>query len=126
MRASISRKIIIRYSLLQLPGIVFIVAGLILIQRWIILSEAIFWGVILLWLTKDFILFFYTWKAYDWEKRDLMAGKRGVALERIVNKGYVMINGERWYAVNEGPYPIEKGQEVSVLKRKGLTLFIRQ
>jgi len=125
MKPSISKNIVIRYSLLQLPGLLFLFVFLIFIQRWIVIPEIIFWGIILVWVIKDVILFFYTWKAYDWKKKDTMIGMHGTATGRIIKSGYITVNGERWNAVHHGDGPIEKGQKVLVYDRKGLTLFIK-
>ncbi|MFC1838450.1 NfeD family protein [Thermodesulfobacteriota bacterium] len=126
MKSNISKKVIIRYSLLQLPGLLFLVVILLFIQRWIVIPDIIFWGIILAWVAKDVILFFYTWKAYEWKKKDKMVGMQGVAMEKIIESGYIFVNNEKWLAVNHGDEPVEEGETAHIHDRKGLTLFIKK
>lgn len=126
MKRNISKKVIIKYSLLQIPGILFLFVALIFIQRWIDIPDIIFWGIISLWIAKDIVLFFYTWKAYEWKKKEKMAGMRGVAVERITESGYIIVNNEKWLAVNHGDETIEDGEKVLIHDRKGLTLYIEK
>jgi membrane-bound ClpP family serine protease len=125
MKDKISKGLIIRYSLLQLPGLLFLFVVLIFIQRWIVIPGIIFWGIILAWAVKDVILFFYTWRAYVWKKKDEMIGMQGVAIEKIIESGYIIVNCEKWLAVNHGDEHVEKGDTVHIHDRKGLTLFIK-
>ncbi len=125
MKSNISKYIVIRYSLLQLPGIIFLAVTLIVIQRWIVIPGMIFWGILICWAIKDVILFFYTWRAYEWKQKDKMIGNRGITIERIIRSGYIYVNGEKWYAENHSGSPIDKGQKVFVYDRKGLILFIK-
>ena len=101
-----------------------LIAALILVTRWIEVSHTIFYGIISGWVLKDIILFFYTWRAYIPEKEDIMIGKRGIALDRIIDTGYITINGEQWIALNKSDSTLKKGQEIVVLERKGLTLLV--
>jgi len=125
IKEKVTKGLIIRYSLLQIPAILFLFVALIFIQRWIDIPDIIFWGIILAWIVKDVVLFFYTWRAYEWKKKEKMAGMQGVALERITESGYITVNSEKWLAVNDGEGPVEKGETVHIHDRKGLTLFIK-
>ena len=124
MKEKITKRILIRYTLFQLPELAILTAVLLLVRQWIKISDIILYGIISAWLVKDVILFFYTWRAYIPEQRDIMIGKRGIALERIIDTGYININGEKWNALNRSSGPLEKGQEISVVERKGLTLYV--
>ena len=126
IKGNVTRGLVIRYSLLQLPGIVFLFVALIFIQRWIDIPDIIFWGIISVWIAKDVVLFFYTWKAYEWKKRDKMIGMQGVAMEKIIESGYIIVNNEKWHAENHGDESIEKGETVQIHDRKGLTLYIKK
>jgi membrane-bound ClpP family serine protease len=80
----------------------------------------------LVWVAKDIILFFFTWRAYDWDQKETMIGMNGIVLDRLDPTGYVLVRGEKWRAKVMGmKAPIEKGQEVEVLGRQGLTLQIK-
>ena len=124
MKENITKGTVIRYTLFQLPGLSILILALLLVEHWITIPIKFFYGIISAWIVKDIILFFYTWKAYITKKDDIMLGKRGIALERISHAGYIKINGERWKALNRSDRPIEKGQEILVVERKGLTLSV--
>lgn len=124
MKEKITKGTIIRYSLFQLPELAILAAALFLLKQWIQISDIVFYGIISGWIVKDIILFFYTRKAYITQKDDIMIGKRGIVLERIVDTGYININGEQWNALNRSDSPLEKGQEILVVERKGLTLLV--
>lgn len=126
MKKNIPKKVIIRYSLLQLPGIFFLIVILILVKRWIVIPDIIFWGIIAVWVVKDIILFFYTWRAYEWKNKDKMIGAQGTTMEKIITSGYIIVNGEKWHAVNHGDEPVEKEETVHIHDRKGLTLYIKK
>ena len=124
MKDKITKGTIIRYSLFQIPELAILIIVMIFVKHWITIPYKIFYGIVSAWVIKDVILFFYTWKAYIPKKDDIMIGKRGVTLERITDTGYITINGEQWSALNRSESPIEKGQEILVVERKGLTLFV--
>ena len=121
-----SPRIIIRYSLLQLPGIALVLVLLILVQRWINIPLWILSTIIFLWVIKDVVLFFFTWHSYDWDQKDTMTGKIGITLENIDPEGVILINGEKWKAVSEEDrIVIEKDRKVEVTGREGLVLIIQ-
>ena len=124
MQDKITKGTVIRYILYQLPELAVLIVALFLIKQWIKVSDLILYGIISAWVIKDVILFFYTWKAYIPEKKDIMIGKQGIALERIIDSGYIKINGEQWSALNRSSVPLEKGSEILVVERKGLTLYV--
>lgn len=120
-------RIVIRYTLLQIPAIVLLVLILIFVQRWVVIPAWIFWGFIILWVVKDVVLFRYTWRAYDWDGGDknLLIGAIGIAKERLAPSGYVKVGGELWRAeVSGGNLPIESGMNIRVKGVRGLTLLV--
>ena len=125
MNEKITKRTVIRYILFQIPGLGALVLVMLMIRSRINVPAVVFYGIISAWIVKDIILFFYTWKAYIPKKDDIMIGKKGIALERIIDKGYITVNGEQWKACNSVESPIEKGQEILILERKGLTLFVK-
>ena len=52
-----SYRIIIRYSLLQLPAIALVIGLLYLVRRWVDIPLWLHWGIIIVWIAKDIILF---------------------------------------------------------------------
>ena len=118
-------RIVIRYTLLQLPGLVLLVLVLLIIQMWALIPAWFFWGIIILWAAKDAILFRYTWRAYDWDPKNPLIGARGIARDRLAPSGYVKVGNELWRAeVTEGAPPIESGINIRVKGVRGLTLLV--
>ncbi|MBN2418599.1 MAG: NfeD family protein [Deltaproteobacteria bacterium] len=125
LKDKITKGTVIRYSLFQIPALAILIIAMVFVRRWINVPHIIFYGIIFAWILKDVILFFYTWRAYIPKKEDMMIGKRGITLERITDAGYITINGEKWKAQNKSESPIEEGQEIFVIERKGLTLLVK-
>ena len=84
------------------------------------------WGIVILWVAKDAILYFFLWRAYDPRPPEPMVGLQGIAHEKIDPSGYVSVKGELWMAEVAQGFPApEKGQAVEVLSVRGLTLTVR-
>jgi membrane-bound ClpP family serine protease len=121
-----SRQVLLKYSLLQLPGLALLIIILILLRHWINIPNWAIWIFISLSLIVDAIMFPFVWRAYDKGNQNSMAGSQGVAVDRLSPSGYVRINGELWHAkVFEGNSAIEKGEVVMVKSMHGLTLFVQ-
>lgn len=123
-----SHRAIIRYTLFQVPGIVLLVLVLILVRRWMEIPFWFFWGMIVLWVAKDVIMFPFVWRAYDPDHSQYpnsLIGSHGTAQDRLAPSGYVRIRGELWKAEVWGSDPpIEKGKSVRVMEVRGLTLIV--
>jgi len=119
----------LRYVLLQLPAVVILVLILVLVRRWVDIPAWFFWGLVALWVAKDVILFPFTWRAYDWDRRgdtNSMIGARGIAEDRLAPSGYIRVHGELWQGeVMEGGPPIDRGERVRVLGIRKLTLLVQ-
>ena len=124
-----SSKILLRYFLLQLPGIFFIAALIILLYLIKAVSFKVIWIVLVLWVIKDIVLYPLVWKSYDLSPNSgkyQMIGQRGVALEAINPTGYVLVNGESWSArLKNKKSVIRKDEPVYVSDVQGLTLIVR-
>lgn len=121
-----SRQIIVRYSLLQLPGLVMLIMIMILLRKWMNLPVWTVWTFISLWVIKDAILYFFVWRAYDPGSLNSMIGSKCVTADRLSPSGNVRIRGELWRAkVIEGSSDIEKGEVVTVKGMDGLTLIVQ-
>jgi membrane-bound serine protease (ClpP class) len=124
-----SSKILLRYFLLQLPGIFFIAALIILLYLIKAVSFKVIWIVLAVWIIKDIVLYPLIWKSYDLSPnpgKASMIGRRGVALEAINPTGYVLVNGESWSArLKNKKSVIRKGEPVYVSDVQGLTLVVR-
>ena len=124
-----STRILVRYALLQLPGIALLALILVFIQRWVDLPAWVAWGSITIWVVKDAILYPFVRRAYDWDHPqgvNSMVGAQGLAKERLAPSGYVQVRGELWKAeLMEGSPPLEKGERVRVEGVRGLRLIVQ-
>lgn len=124
-----SIRVVVRYTLFQLPAVAVLILILLLIRRWLDIPGWVLGGIVAAWVAKDVIVFPFVWRSYD---RDLkrnahsMIGMRGIAKERLAPSGYVQVHGELWLAeVMGGGQPIERGEVVQVRKIRGLTLLVQ-
>jgi membrane-bound ClpP family serine protease len=127
-RAGWSARTLLHYSLLQLPALALVVIVLVFIQRWVPIPAWLFWGIIVVWIAKDAVLFPFVWRAYEASPSPVapgLIGAVGVARERLAPRGYIRVSGSMWRAeVAGGGPPIESGQTVRVEDRHGLTLLV--
>ncbi len=124
-----SGRIVGKYVLAHLPGVVVLALVLILIRQWLNLSWWFFGGIVGLWVVKDVVLFPFVWRSYDGtehpKKRDSMLGARGTVADPLAPEGYVQVHGELWRAeAIEGSPAIGEGQGVRVRGTRGLTLLV--
>ena len=127
-RRACSSRIVVRYTLLQLPAIVLLILMLIFVQRWVSLPAWFIWGLIAFWIAKDVVLFPLTWHAYDRSHKgyaNSMIGLQGIAENTLAPSGYIHVRGELWQAeVAQNSGPIEKGESVRIYGNRGLTLLV--
>jgi membrane protein implicated in regulation of membrane protease activity len=122
-----SAAVLLKYTLLQLPELAFLILGIHYLQEWIHLPSWAIWVICLLWIAKDVILYPFVWQAYDWGGRhgDGLVGEKGVARGDLSPLGYVAIRGELWRAqLKDHRLTIQTGQPVKVSDRDGLTLTV--
>ena len=128
-RVGWSSRIVLRYTLFQIPSLVLLAVILWVVRRYVDLPQWFFWGFMLLWVVKDAVLFPFVWRAYDRsQERSLqkMIGKKGVAKERLDPSGYIQVHGELWKAeLMEGAPPVEEGEPVRVEGIRGRVLLVR-
>lgn len=124
-----SARVVVRYGLLQLPGLALLVLFLTLVRRWFDIPAWLVWGFLVLWVTKDVILFPLVWRSYDRGRpgdKNRMLGAHGIARDRLAPSGYVLVHGELWQAeVTEGSAPIERGEGMFVRGARGLSLIVQ-
>ncbi len=122
------KRVIRRYVLIQVPGIVLLMLALYLLRRWVQIPLWVAGAVVVLWVVKDIVLFPFVWRAYDKYDRgdaDAMVGQRGTAEETLSPTGYVLVRGERWRAeVAEGHGSVAKGEGVRIRGLRGMTLLV--
>jgi len=119
---------LVRYSLLQVPGIVILGTLLVIWVGTGWLSPA--WGLLLmgLWLLKDALLYpLYrpALKGAAPTGGKALVGQRARALTPVIGTGYVGIRGERWEARSADGRAIAQGEPVEVVSAEGLHLLVR-
>jgi membrane-bound ClpP family serine protease len=123
-----SLPVLTRYTLLQLPGIALAILVSTLLRKWFQIPLWTCWAIALLWVLKDAVLYPFVWRAYDARSKEghEFVGLSGKAGERLDPSGYIFVKGETWKAVLEKGSPaVEKGEEVKVVAREGLTLVVQ-
>jgi len=120
-----STQVVLKYALFQLPGLILFFLILILVQRWTDLPLRFMWALLILWVIKDVVLFFFVWRAYQRVTNPLI-GMKGVSEERLAPSGYIRVHGELWQAeiIRESP-PIEKGEVVLIQGIRGFVLLVQ-
>jgi len=124
-----SARVVVRYTVLQVPALVLLVLILTLVRRWAGIPAWFVWGLVGLWVVKDVIMFPFVWRAYDTDRTrtaNSMVGSRGIAKDRLAPSGHIRVRGELWQAeVMGGSPPIERGQRVWVRGISGLKLLVQ-
>jgi membrane protein implicated in regulation of membrane protease activity len=122
-----SRRTVVRYALFQIPDILLLILILIALRHWLHLPAWILWGLVLVWLAKDILLFPFFWRAYDSTAMSgphSMIGRRGVAEEQLAPTGYIRVSDELWKVEVIGGRVIEKGEAVRIRGIRGLILLV--
>ena len=124
-----SRRVLLRYFLLQLPELAAVIGIIFLIRHWVVFPEYYAWIAISLWVAKDVVLFPYLWHAYDWDDprhTRSMIGKQGQVKQKLDPGGFVQIGGELWRAeTKDASQPIGEGEWVTVAEMDGLLLIVK-
>ena len=120
------KRTVLKYSLMQLPGLAACVLILALLRYVMLIPTWSIYIVLSLWIIKDIILFPFVWKAYNGSVPEMIGGN-AIAAERLDPSGHVRIKGELWQAETaKGRPAVEKGQTVTVIDKKGLTLIVER
>jgi membrane protein implicated in regulation of membrane protease activity len=122
------RRTLIKYALLQVPGIGLLMIVLFTARRWLDLPGWFIWGLVALWVVKDMVLFPFVRRAYESsssEPSTSMVGMRGVATEQLNPRGYIRVRGELWRAeLLDSQQSVEAGRMVRIREERGLTLLV--
>ena len=126
---NIPGKVVIRYLLLNIPGVALLVAILFLVRSRIHLPGWFIALVTGIWVIKDVVLFPLVWRSYDWDNPGIsvdMVGLTGIVKEPLSPVGRVQIKGELWKAeiIGSDREDIERGARVRVVERSGLVLYV--
>lgn len=121
------RRIIV-YSLLQIPGFLFVGILLLLAWRngWVETRTALL--IMGIWVGKDALLYGFYREALTPGSQDIISRLHGsVAVVRtpLEPEGHVALRGELWKAVLAENGRAQPGEKVEVTGNKGLTLRVR-
>ncbi|WP_459938008.1 NfeD family protein [Desulfonatronum parangueonense] len=123
------RITVLRYALMQIPGIVLVAAALWFMHGVFGLPERSAWTLLLLWLVKDSLMFFYVWPAYQGSQGDgwySLVGMHGEVRGELHPEGYIRIGGVLWKAkADPKSCPILPGTKIEVVGREGIKLLVR-
>jgi len=124
----ITLKTVLRYILLQIPALVFLIIAVIITGKFINIPGWMALTIIIVWIVKDIVMFSKVWRSYDvkasgYEER--MIGMKGVVIDELNPAGYVKIMGEFWKAeIKDGEIPVKKGEEIRVIEIKNMKLIV--
>ncbi len=123
------RRVLIRYTLFQIPDLILLGLALASAVQWWELSNAVAFTLFGLWLLKDILMFPVMRVAYEQggSANDRLTGALGIARESLDPIGYVMVGPELWKAeVAAGAEPVSAGTKVRILELRGLTLLVEE
>ena len=123
-----SWRVLLKYSLFQLPELGLIVLGLLAVRYWFELSDWIFWAIIVGWVGKDIVLYPFVRKSYDDAHQAYsysLVGKLGVVHRKLSPAGMVRIKSELWRAVLKGDGPaLGEGSKIRVVEQQNMQLLV--
>lgn len=118
---------LVRYCLLQVPGLLFLLAllGFAVGRDWIGGPAAA--TVVALWVLKDAVL--YPWYRPSLEDgprvtTDALVGEHAVVTRRLAPTGQVRLRQEWWRAQAADAAPLEPGTTVRIVGARGLVLIV--
>ena len=121
-------RVLLKYSLFQLPELVIVVLGLLAIRYCFELSDWIFWAIIVGWVGKDIVLYPFVRKSYDDTHQAYsysLVGKLGVVHRKLSPSGMVRIKNELWQAVLKGDGPaLAEGSKIKVVDQQDMLLLV--
>jgi membrane protein implicated in regulation of membrane protease activity len=128
--ASSKMPTFIRYLLLQLPGILALLLGLLVARRWIDLSTGVVVAVTAAWIVKDLALYPLLRRAYEVDPRnelERLLGDEATVTTPLEPGGLVTRRGVLWRAeaAPGEPVPIASGSRVRIERHRGLVLVVR-
>lgn len=127
-RGKPDKRTILRYIVMQLPGMLLAGAAALVVSRATDWPEWILWMLLGLWVLKDVLLFFWVWPSYRpaGSNEDPLVAQTGIVVRSCRPEGTVEIHGTPWRAVNASDAgTLRQGTRVRVIKRDGLILFVR-
>jgi membrane protein implicated in regulation of membrane protease activity len=128
-RPAFARATFVRYLLLQLPGLLALLAGLLVARRFVELSGELIVVLAAGWLAKDLALYPLLRPAYEVDSRSEMeklTGEEAVVTTSLEPAGQVRLRGALWLAeaAPGEPLPVARGSGVRIEGHRGLVLLV--
>ena len=128
MTAESKSRLMARYTLFQIPGLILLSLGLAAAVRWWGLPVLAAYALVALWIAKDVILYPILRVAYESGGSGGMyeiSGALGVVVQPLVPSGYVKIGPELWKAeLGAGSGSVSVGSAIRVIEVRDLTLLV--
>lgn len=120
-------KILVRYTLLQVPGWVFLACLLWWANAngWIAFATAAW--VMAAWVLKDALLYPLCKPAFEDGPDagpDSLLGRETETIVTLAPEGMIRLDGENWTVRSHDNQPIPSGQRIRVTATKGLVLIV--
>lgn len=125
---SVSPGLVARYALFQLPELLLVGLGLVVLTTLDVVTLDVAWLLLGAWCFKEVVLFPFVRRAYEPSEPSAtnhLLGVDAIVLERLDPVGRVRIGPESWAArLPAGSVPAEVGTTVCVKSVEGLTLHV--
>jgi membrane protein implicated in regulation of membrane protease activity len=120
---------LLRYTLLQLPGLGFVALTAFCLWRWADVPGWLALALIAAWAAKDAVAYPFLRRAYGGPGGPgtaRLVGQLAIARRELAPEGYVAVGSELWRAELEpGEPPVAAGRPVRIVGARGLTLVVR-
>ena len=117
-----------RYTAFQVPGWILAAIGGWWIHRGFGIPVCLAFGILVVWVVKDYALYPFLRFAYETDRRpqiERLIGARGRAVGPLTPDGYVRVRGELWRAKHEVTDTIEGGEAVEVTGVDRMLVIVR-
>ncbi len=122
-------KTVLRYCLLQLPGLTLMLVLLWVLHSWTHWPKTILWTIGILWIIKDIIMFPFVWKSFADNQSGYSynpIGQSARAIGPLSPRGRVKVNGIIWPAeLLDAGTSVQAGSLLRVMDMQGLTLKVQ-
>jgi membrane-bound ClpP family serine protease len=119
---------LLRYTLLQLPDVLFAALLLWALWAWWDLDARLAALLLALWVAKDALMYPFVRRALSGGPArvgaEALLGAAAVAETELAPRGWVRVRGEKWQAEARGGAPVRAGAGVRVCAVSGLVLEV--
>lgn len=123
------QKVLMRYALLQVPGLMIVSATCILCMEAGLISKSMAYLIMGLWFIKEIAIYPFVWNAYIPSRdqhQSYLVGKKVEVVGQLSGEGYVRYGNEFWKARLEGKnLSLFKGSQARVIGQEGNTLIVQ-